>query len=334
MSTIHVRQAPSMKTLWPIRGGGARIWVLAMAAKNVKQLDLNLLLVFEALMAQQNVTSAAVTLGLTQSALSHSLVRLRAMCGDPLFVRTPRGMQPTAHAQFMAGPVKQSLDSLRAAIERPGFEPLNESRTFRILMTDHGAIHFLPPLIGYFQEHAPGISIQTVQLPIDQYKAALENGVADLAFTNTLPAEAGFYQQTIFEDRYMVVVGRQHPRIRKKPTLDQYVREQHVRVSLPGWTSHPVDEALRSLNLSRRVQVTVAQYLALPPILSTSQLVATVPSGIYAAMRRDDELASFALPFEAPPVFIRQYWHERKHADPGLVWLRETISRLFGKSAG
>ncbi len=201
-------------------------------------------------------------------------------------------------------------------------------------MNDVGAIHFLPQLIGHLQQHAPGISIETVQLSIDQYKTALQNGVVDLAFTLRLPAEAGFFQQRIFEDRYMAVVASGHPRIRRKPTLEQYLREQHVRVNLPGWTSHPVDEALRKLNVRRKIPVTVPQYLALPAMLETANLVATIPRSVYIAMRRNDDLSAFALPFEMPSLVVRQFWHERKHADPGLTWLRETISRLFTRSPG
>ena len=305
-----------------------------MVTRNGKQLDLNLLLVFEALMAERSVTNAAVSLGLTQSALSHSLARLRKMYGDPLFVRTPRGVQPTAQAQLIAEPLSRSLATIRATVEqRPSFDPLHETRTFRILMTDVGAIHFLPRLIGYLNKNAPGVAIETVQLPLDQYKAALQNGLVDLAVTLTLPAEGGLYQQSILEDQYVAVVAVGHPRMRRKPSLEQYLREQHVRVSLPGWTSHPIDEALRQAGVARKTQLTVSQYLTLPPILATTDLVATIPKSIFIAMRGYEDLSAFALPFEIAPLVVRQFWHERKHGDPGLAWLRQSISRLFRKSA-
>ncbi|MBL0421477.1 LysR family transcriptional regulator [Ramlibacter sp. AW1] len=292
--------------------------------------DLNLLLVFEALMAERNVTSAAHALGLTQPTLSHALNRLRKMCADELFVRTSRGMQPTAHAQEMAEPVRAALELIRGTLERrDSFEPSQARRLFKVLLTDIGTVNFLPALIAHLQVHAPDVQLETVQWPIDQYKTALQEGAVDLAIGQMPPIEAGFYQQRIFEDEFVCVVGADHPRIRDKPTLEQYLHERHVRVSLPGRPYSAVDEALSDMNCSRQVMVTVSQYLALLPILSATHLVAAVPYRVYLAMRGSGNIRMYPLPYPAPRVVVRQFWHARKHADPGLVWLRGVISELF-----
>lgn len=296
--------------------------------------DLNLLLVFEALMKERNVTTAAHELGLTQPTLSHALNRLRKMCGDPLFVRTARGMQPTAYAEAMSAPVSQALGIIRGTLERKTtFDPRGEPRVFRLLLTDIGTVTFLPRLINYLQVNAPALSIQTSQAPQGAYKEALQSGSVDLAIGHMPDIVAGFYQQRIFEDEFVCVVGAAHPRIKSAPTVQAYLAERHIRVSLPGRQQSAVDQALADEGLVRDVMVTVPQYLAILPILATSDLVATVPFRVFEAMRRSDELRMYALPFKVPPVVVRQFWHERNHADPGLAWFRSTVSMLFASTA-
>jgi DNA-binding transcriptional LysR family regulator len=252
------------------------------------------------------------------------------MCADPLFVRTARGMQPTAHALEMAGPVRQALALIRGSLERRhSFDPGLEKRLFRLLLTDIGAVTFLPSLISHLQQHAPSVRIETAQIPIDRYKDALQEGAVDLAIGQMPAIEAGFYQQRIFEDEFVCLVGARHPRIQGPPTLAAYLAEQHVRVSLPGRAQSAVDEVLAGMNCTRDVMVTVPQYLALLPILTATQLVAAVPFRVFLAMERGGELKTFALPFAAPRVTVRQFWHARKHADPALAWLRGSIAGLF-----
>ena len=279
-----------------------------MRATHYGKFDLNLLLVFEALMAERNVSAAAAELGLTQPTVSHALTRLRTMCGDPLFVRTARGMQPTARALAMAEPVTKALASIHGVLDRKdSFDPAHETRVFRLLLTDIGAVTFLPPLIQHLQRHAPSLGIETTQVPLDTYKEALEDGAVDLAIGHMPPILAGFYQQRIFEDVFVCVVGANHPRIRRAPDLDAYLAERHVRVSIPGRQASAIDQALSDMNLVRTVMVTVPQYLAILPILAVSDLVATVPHKVFLAMRRSDELRTYPLPFEPPTVVVRQF---------------------------
>jgi DNA-binding transcriptional LysR family regulator len=305
-----------------------------MRATHYDRYDLNLLLVFEALMEERNVSTAASSIGLTQPTFSHALNRLRKMCGDPLFVRTAKGMQPTAAAEAMAEPIRQALTLIRGSLlQKQSFDPAHGSRLFKLLLTDIGTVTFLPRLIRHLQEHAPSVSIETSQIAQDEYKDALQNGTVDLAIGQMPPLVAGFFQQRIFEDEFVCVVGAHHPRIKSAPTVEAYLHEKHVRVSVPGRQSSAVDQALNDQDRLRTVMVTVPQYLAILPILATSELVATVPFRVFLAMRRSDELRMFALPFAVPPVVVRQFWHERSHGDPGLVWLRSTISELFSTSS-
>ncbi len=302
----------------------------SMRENHLARYDLNLLLVFEALMAQRNVSAAAVSLGLTQPTLSHALNRLRKMCGDPLFVRTGRGMQPTSAAQTMAEPLGQALAQIRATLQhRRSFDPARDARVFRLLLTDIGAVTFLPRLVGHLQQHARGVSIESGAAPQHAYKEALESGEIDLAIGQMPRLAAGFFQQRIFEDRYVCVAGVNHPRMQTAPSIDAYLDEQHIRVQLPGRPGSAIDQALGSLDLQRSVRVSVPQYLAILPILTATELVATVPLRVFQAMNRGDELRMHELPFDVPRVVVRQFWHERAHADPAHAWLRATISTLF-----
>jgi DNA-binding transcriptional LysR family regulator len=313
-----------------VSGQPSKAHMTAMQEKHPGRYDLNLLLVFEALMAHRNVSAAAVALGLTQPTLSHALSRLRKMCGDPLFVRTGKGMQPTAAAQTMAEPLEQALAQIRATLtHRRDFNPARDTRLFRLLLTDIGTVTFLPGLLAYLHEQAPGIGIETGVAPQHAYKQALESGEADLAIGQMPTLPTGFFQQRIFEDAYVCIVGAQHPRLKKAPSIEDYLREHHIRVQIPGRSHSVVDAALAERHLSRQIKVSVAQYLAILPILAATQLVATVPLRVFQAMRHGNGLRMYPLPFQVPTAVVRQFWHERQHADPAHAWLRATISALF-----
>lgn len=305
-----------------------------MRNSHPERFDLNLLLVFEALMRGGNVTQAANKLGVTQPTLSHALTRLRKLCDDSLFVRTPKGMEPTAYARAMADGVIGALSTIRRSLShREDFDPARDERVFRLLLTDIGIVTFLPGLIKHLENTASMIRIETSFMPQDEYKEALQSGAFDLAIGQIPPIVSGFYQQRLFAEDYVGVVGAQHPRFALRPSLQAYLGERHIRVVLPGRPVSPIDQALADEGLVRDVMVTVPQYLALLPILAASELVATVSVGVFQALRRSGELKMFTLPFNPPKVVVRQFWHERNHADPGLSWLRMTISTLFASAS-
>jgi len=304
-----------------------------MNPSDYQQYDLNLLLLFDCMMRARNVTAAAYELNITQPTMSHALNRLRKMCGDQLFVRTPKGMQPTAHAEMIAPQIAAALDLMGKAIKKSDtFDPATSTRLFRILVPDVGNVTFLPPMIAHFQTHAPHLKIKTFALPEDQYKEMLESGEADLALGLLPPIVAGFYQQHLFTDQYVCVVAHDHPRIGSKITIEQYMAERHVRVELQGRRSSIVDESLMSVEGYRNVMVSVPHYLVLANLIKTSDLIATVPSGVFRAFDSPG-LRAINVPFPMPKIEVRQFWHERNHADAGLVWLRAAVSRMFSPAA-
>lgn len=305
-----------------------------MRAPNLEKLDLNLLLVFEALMKERNVTAAAANLGLTQPTLSHALNRLRHTCDDPLFVRTPKGMQPTAYALSIDMPISSALDLIRRSLAPAGeFDPANSTRVFRIVMTDIGVTTFLPPLVSKLRQQAPKIRIEVSVVPVDQYRETLQSGDVDLAVGQMPPIVSGFYQQRLIEDRYVVMAARNHPRMADSLTVESYMREAHLRVMLPGRPLSVIDQVLQDMGLEREVAVTVPHYAAVAPLVCASELLATVPSRVFDAMSQAGPVQKLILPFDAPSIVVRQFWHERNHGDPGLMWLRQTIHDLLAPTA-
>jgi DNA-binding transcriptional LysR family regulator len=300
-----------------------------MRSTHLDKLDLNLLLVFEALMKERNVTAAAWQLGLTQPTLSHALNRMRQTCGDPLFVRTPKGMQPTAFALAIEKPIFEALDLIRRSLSSgTQFDPAHSDQLFRLMMTDIGMFVFMPTLVARLRSEAPGVRIEATLVPLDQYRETLQSGECDLAVGQMPPIVAGFYQQRLLEDHYVVMVAAGHPRVRETLSLDEYLAEAHARVMLPGRPYSAVDQALQDIGRQRKLAVTVPQYAAVAPIVAASDLVATVPSRVFDAMARTAAVRQLPLPFEVPRLVVRQFWHERNHLDPGLAWLRKTIHEV------
>src|SRR5437764_13192496 len=157
-------------------------WMILITIVNIQDVDLNLLRVFDAVLRERAVTAAAMGLGLTQPAVSNALSRLRSVFGDPLFVRTPSGMDATPFARELAEPVRQALALLESALAHgPVFDPASATRAFRFYMSDLGQIEFLPPLLERVQKHAPGVRLEAVALEVEDIAAALAAGSLDLA---------------------------------------------------------------------------------------------------------------------------------------------------------
>ena len=297
---------------------------------NTDRLDLNLLLVFEAVLKDRNVTAAGARLGMSQPTMSHALKRLRAMCGDPLFVRTTHGMQPTPYALQLAAPIEQSLETIRSSLDRGlRFDAATTSRTFNLLMTDIGESMFLPRLMAYLRTAAPGVNLVATQIVRDQYRDALQSGSVDLALGQMPNLISGFYQQRLFEDPYVCMVRADHPRIGSRLGMKQYLSEVHLRVALPGSVESVVEQVLAKQGLQRRVALRIPHYLAAPAIIAATDLVVTVPRLLSNVLGRGYDLKTLTPPVSLPRIVVQQFWHERNHYDAGNRWLRNAIATLF-----
>lgn len=297
---------------------------------NRAEIDLNLLLVFEAVMRERSVTRAATTLHLTQSSVSSALNRLRTFLGDPLFVRTNQGMQPTPRAQEVSGPLLRALQDIRDSLRHETtFDPTTSERVFNLLMSDIGEATYLPRLMAHLKEAGATVRVAVSQHRPQDQASLLESGVADLAIGVFPDLKFGFYQQRMFRESFACMVRRDHPQIGSTISLKQFLAASHAVVEPVGITGVVLEKAMAKRGISLNVMLHVPHFLALPAIIAGTDLIATVPRRMGTVYPLDGNVRLLPVPLTLPTVSIRQYWHRRYHNEPGRRWLRQVIAKLF-----
>ena len=302
---------------------------------DLAEIDLNLLRVFHQLMQDRRVSGAAEALGLSQPAASNALRRLRELLGDPLFLRTPRGMEPTPYALQLAGPVGLALATLHDALNaRSSFEPAASSRSFTLAMSDVGEIYFLPELMQVLAEQAPGVTLRVVAVAEEALKEDMAGGRIDLALGLLPQLQAGFFQQALFRQNYVCLLRQGHPLARRKQLgLAAFNAADHVRVQATGTGHGRVEESLARHGVRRRIRLTVPHYVALGHVVADSDLLAIVPERFALRVSQALKLTTRALPVALENSTIHQFWHARMHQDPANRWLRVLITSRFGAPA-
>ena len=298
--------------------------------------DLNLLHVFDCIYREQSLTRAGVRLGRTQSAVSHALERLRVLFADPLFVRTAAEMRPTPRAVELAPRVDEALRAVRAVLREPAsFDPATLERVFRLSMSDYSEAIVLPPLIAALHRQAPGVQIEVLATAAFQPRHALETGRIDLLIGNQ-DVGSGILRQELFVDEFMCLVNADHPTIKRRLTLKQYLSNAHVLFAPQGRGDRLLDEALKKQRIERRVALRVPHIHSIPHILSRTPHIVTIPAKFAATLHRtvaDPDAApgdAMHLRLHAPPVKlptlqVMQYWHRAVHRDPAHQWLRRVV---------
>ncbi|UUX94469.1 LysR family transcriptional regulator [Aquabacterium sp. J223] len=293
--------------------------------------DLNLLRVLVALDAARNVTRAAQELDMSQSGFSTALARLRRQVGDPLYVRTSRGMEATPRAAAMVETARAVLAQVQADIlEQPVFEPGTARAEFRLAMADVAEIVFLPRLLAHLQTAAPGVTLRSESWARGSLREAMESGKVDLALGYFPDLSSGpFYQQRLLTHTYAAMLRRGHPALRRRLTLATYLELGHAVVASPSRSNELFEQFLEREGVERRIVLRTPHHLSLPVIVEGSDLVASVPLAT-AARYADAGMVSVArLPFDPPFFPVQQYWHRRSHRDPALRWLQAQVARLF-----
>jgi DNA-binding transcriptional LysR family regulator len=301
-------------------------------AIDLSPLDIKHLSLLDQLYSLQSVTRAAEALNQSQPTLSIWLGKARQQLGDPLFVRTVEGMLPTPRMDALIGTVREALGALqRLAEPSAAFNPGKAERRFSICMTDASHITLLPRLLAHARALAPGVSLAARRIDAD-LGAALQSGQADLALGFLPWLDAGFYQQALYGQDWICLVNAQHPRIAstapKHWNLAAYQREAHIGTS-PGSSYQILDDTLRALRIERRIQLEMPGFLGLGAVLSSCDLVATLPRHIGETVARNNGLLALPCPFEVKGFTVKQYWHARYHHDPASRWLRGVCADLF-----
>jgi DNA-binding transcriptional LysR family regulator len=303
----------------------------AVHTHRIDQLDLNLLTVFDALLREHSVTRAGQALGLTQSAMSHSLKRLRTWFDDPLFVKTHRGVAPTAKALALGPAIVRVMETVREdVLSQSRFEPLRANRTFNLCMSDMGELVFLPTLIRRFKEVAPLCRINSLQVAPDRLETVLGSGEGDLALSSVLNAPDGLYQEDLFPHTFVCIVSVKNRTVGQTITLDQYSAMPHVAVTLTGRHTTPYDAAIERAGVKRDLRLLTPHFLFIPLLLDQHpDYISTVPRELGNVFARHGIVRTVEPPVPMPVFMLKQYWHPRFHHDRASTWLRALIRDTF-----
>jgi len=292
-------------------------------------LDLNLLLAFDAIVKDRNITLAARRIGLSQPAMSAALGRLRRTFNDPLFVRTGGGMLPTPRAQLLAPQIQRACELVENLGEvDTTFAPSSATATFRFYMTDIGEVLYLPRLLKALRERAPRVKVKVLRIPEYGEQAAMASGDVDLAIGLFPDLKAGFFQQRLYSDEFVCVLGADHPLTKGTLSAKQFALMAHVMVATAG-TGHAVAIERVFAKYRLNVSLTIPHFLAIPAIVSQTDLVVTIPKRLALALGGHPNVRIIAPPIRIPPFEIKQHWHERYHRDPANRWLRSLVAELF-----
>jgi DNA-binding transcriptional LysR family regulator len=306
---------------------------------NLKSIDLNLLVYLDVLLHKLSVTRAAETLGISQPAMSNGLRRLRKLFGDPLLVRTSKGMSPTERAEQLQPLVRDIIASVEKAVGRDeGFDPASADRVFRISISDYGESTLLPPLLRRLRSEAPNVTLDLLT-PSDVSYPDLEHGNVDMVINRFDALPESCHHKTLWRDGFSCLVSRLNP-ILDAFSLENYLQANHVWVSKTGmgvgvgvepgasgslgW----VDDALASLGESRRIRVFTRHYRSAMQLAEMRDLVITLPTRAAVLVRDHPGVTILAPPFEIPEIELQMAWSPLLHHNPAHRWLRGLITEV------
>lgn len=301
-----------------------------MRLARLRSIDVNLLVALDALLDERSVTRAAERMGVSQSAMSRTLARLRELVGDPLLVRNVNEMERTPVAEDLCGPLREALGRLDALVtEREAFDPASSTRSFRLELTDHVAVALLPALLPRLRSQAPGVDLD-VAPPEGEPEARLIERRTELFIGGVVHDVPGLFRQALFEEELVCVVRHDHPAREDLQVIERYAALDHLMIS-PRGTSREgvVDRALAAHDLRRRVVLRLPQFLVAPLVVASTDLVATIPRRVAEALAHDGRLAIVAPPLPLAKFTVHQVWHERHHHDHGHRWLRQQVAEAM-----
>jgi len=306
---------------------------------NFRTLDLNLLRVFDEVMAERSLTRAARNLALTQPAVSNALRRLRDTLGDELVRRSGQGMEPTPRALLLWPAVRDALRQLQQSLAPSRFDPAQADTTFVLAMADATAAELVPRLVDIIEAEAPGVSLRVVPLATRDPRKLLDDEAIDLAVGYfpavaadlTARAQVGkavaFATQRLYDGEYVCVMRADHPLASGPLTLNRFCAARHLLVSFSGRPFGFIDEALATLGRERRVVLTVNQFFTAGRVVANSNLLTVLPRHFVGVTGIADALVLRKLPFAIPAVHVDALWHGRREQDSAHRWLRNTIRR-------
>ncbi|EOA5092174.1 LysR family transcriptional regulator [Citrobacter koseri] len=297
--------------------------------QELRTLDMNLLLVFEAIYRHRRINMAAGELAMSPSALSHALSRLRTTLNDELFIRQGTNMQPTARAIVIAPGLSAALNAMSESLRSANvFSPDTSTQTFCFAVTDYTAAVFFPAFVSRLQQAAPGVSVKTLYSTGHDSLEDLVSGRVDFAIGFQTPEMSHHSQLGViegFRDDYVVAVSNRHPRIYNGLTLEEFLAEGHVVVNPWNEARGTIDKELAKLNLMRRTVVELPSLLSAPAIVANSELITTLPERAITTLFSSEALKCFKVPFTVSPYALNVYYHNGRSVTPGHLWMRDFI---------
>jgi len=295
---------------------------------NLASLDLNLLVVFDALMQERSVTRAGRRVGLTQPAVSQALSRLRQLVKDDLFLRGPKGMRPTPRALELAGPVREALAQVERALEPVVFNPATATNSFRIAMADYAASLILPPLAHRLEREAPAVDIRVRTNDNVSALGLLDRNEIEFAIGYHREWPERFGGQVLFRETYVCVMRRGHPLARERITLDEFASARHLLITLTGEATGFVDRLLRKRGLTRRIAMTANQFLVAPLIIQNSDMIMTLALRTAERFAEVNNLHIVPVPLEPDPIDLTLLWHRELSRHPSHEWMRSLLVEI------
>lgn len=303
----------------------------------LRGIDLNLLVVFDAVYRKRNTTRAGEELHMTQSAVSNALRRLRDILGEQLFIRTGHGLVPTEISVRLAGPVQESLNRMEYALKNARqFDPVRLQRTFRLYMSDTAQVVALPKLLAKLWASAPEVRIETVATSPREARVMMDENEIDLAFGYFEGFGSRVFSEKLFEEQYTCVVRKDHPFIHARVTLEQFLDSAHA-VYRPTAGSHEffenmVDQLFAERGRTRNVALRLSHGLGIAEVLCNTDLLASIPSRLATVLAKQGGLRILRPPFPSPRFHICLYWHARHQADAAHAWLRSVFKSVCARS--
>ncbi|MBX3590067.1 MAG: LysR family transcriptional regulator [Burkholderiaceae bacterium] len=303
---------------------------------NLRSIDLNLLTVFDAIMAEGNQSRAAHRLGMSQPAMSNALARLRAALDDPLFVRTAQGMTPTPRGRALAEPVRQALDLVQTGLERSrrddDFDYRSSTRPAVVVVDDYGDTVIMPRFMNWLMQTAPGVRVRIRRDPLGAaLSKKLSDGSVDLAIRYFRQRDGELQAKMLIEEEFVSMVRQDHPVIGDSLSLAQYLALPHVvfgRLGRQGIRNSIVDRELRRLGLTRHIALQVPGFQSMPIIVQNTDFVCTLPRRMAQAYAHQLRLKTLKTPLDLPSLPLYMVWSKSMDRDPAHQWLRNSIYEL------
>ncbi|SEL84185.1 DNA-binding transcriptional regulator, LysR family [Acinetobacter sp. DSM 11652] len=293
-------------------------------------IDLSLIKVFIIIYQTQNISHAAERLNLSQPSVTYNLNRLRKMLNDQLFVRDKFGVKPTKLAQSLYPSFYEAIVKIDMAIDSAKhFDPLTSSKVFRLGISDLGEICLLPSLIEYLEQHAPNIKLEIEEIHSEKVEEWLVEGFLDVAvFNSSHTIMPKIESRNLFEERYVCIAKKEHPRIQQKLSMEAYLSEKHVAIK--SSTGHiEIDQRLKELGHSRQIMLEVPHFSVLQNVVKHSELLVTLPSRAAKVYQQHTDIQIFELPFEVRPFNVSVNWYNHKDDLDARKWFCKILKNIF-----